>query len=68
MRVSQFASHLRIPQLKGNKEFDAIAHNRPKTIGKVHGTFAVGSRPLGVAFDGANIRVTNSESPTVSKL
>ena len=32
------------------------------------GTFAVGSFPLGVAFDGANIWVANNGSDTVSKL
>ncbi len=31
------------------------------------GTFPVGTRPLGVAFDGANIWVANSGSSTVSK-
>jgi hypothetical protein len=32
------------------------------------GTFAVGAGPEGVAFDGANIWVTNTFSNTVSKL
>ncbi len=31
-------------------------------------TFSVGSSPSGVAFDGANIRVTNNFSGTVTKL
>ena len=31
-------------------------------------TFAVGANPNGIAFDGANIWVTNSASNTVSKL
>jgi DNA-binding beta-propeller fold protein YncE len=32
------------------------------------GTFEVGNFPLDVAFDGANIWVTNNQSNTVSKL
>jgi len=32
------------------------------------GTFSVGSYPLGIAFDGANIWVTNTNSNTVNKL
>jgi DNA-binding beta-propeller fold protein YncE len=36
--------------------------------GKVLGTFGVGMSPGGVAFDGANIWVTNISSNTVSKL
>ncbi len=32
------------------------------------GTYVVGSNPMGVAFDGANILVTNSGSGTVSRL
>ena len=31
-------------------------------------TFNVGSHPYGVAFDGANIWVTNQDSGTVTKL
>jgi DNA-binding beta-propeller fold protein YncE len=36
--------------------------------GTVLGTFAVGSFPVGVAFDGANIWVASSGRNTVSKL
>jgi DNA-binding beta-propeller fold protein YncE len=36
--------------------------------GKDLGTFAVGSIPFGVAFDGANVWVANYNSNTVSKL
>jgi DNA-binding beta-propeller fold protein YncE len=36
--------------------------------GTVLGTFAVGAFPGGVAFDAANIWVTNEGSNTVSKL
>jgi DNA-binding beta-propeller fold protein YncE len=36
--------------------------------GKVLGTFAVGSRPTGIAFDGANMWVGNRSDGTVSKL
>ena len=36
--------------------------------GTVLGTFAVGTQPMGVAFDGANIWVTNDVSNTVTKL
>ena len=36
--------------------------------GAVLGTFGVGSAPLGLAFDGANIWVTNQNSNTVTKL
>jgi DNA-binding beta-propeller fold protein YncE len=32
------------------------------------GTFAAGTSPFGVAFDGANIWVANAGSNTVSKL
>jgi len=32
------------------------------------GTFTVGTEPIGVAFDGANIWVTNLSSANVSKL
>ena len=36
--------------------------------GKTLGTFQVGSAPLGIAFDGANIWTANSGDGTVSKL
>jgi DNA-binding beta-propeller fold protein YncE len=36
--------------------------------GKTLGTFTVGSKPVGVTFDGANIWVVNGGSNTVSKL
>src|SRR4029077_9623273 len=36
--------------------------------GKLLGTFAVGSDPLGIAFDGANIWVATRDDSTVSKL
>ena len=32
------------------------------------GTFSVGNYPIGIAFDGANIWVTNTNSNTVNKL
>jgi DNA-binding beta-propeller fold protein YncE len=35
--------------------------------GTVLGTFSTGTNPVGVAFDGANIWVTNGGSNTVSK-
>ncbi len=38
------------------------------TDGKVLGTFTVGSNPLGIAFDGANMWIANRSSGTVSKL
>jgi DNA-binding beta-propeller fold protein YncE len=31
------------------------------------GTFPVGTNPIGVAFDGANIWVTNSGNTTISR-
>ena len=40
----------------------------PASTGAVVGTYAVGSNPQGVAFDGSNIWVTNYGSSTVSKL
>jgi DNA-binding beta-propeller fold protein YncE len=42
--------------------------NLPASDGVVLGTFAVGTSPFGIAFDGANVWVTNSGSNTVSKL
>jgi len=36
--------------------------------GDVQGTFNVGDRPYGMAFDGANIWVANYGSNTVTKL
>jgi len=36
--------------------------------GTVLGTFSVGSQPIGVAFDGANIWVANQLSNNVTKL
>jgi len=38
------------------------------STGKVVGTFAVGTHPESVAFDGANIWVTGNNSGTVSKM
>jgi len=42
--------------------------NKLSVAGTILGTFAVGSVPIGVAFDGANIWVANSGSNTVTKL
>jgi DNA-binding beta-propeller fold protein YncE len=36
--------------------------------GKTLGTFTVGNGPLGLAYDGANIWVTNSGDSTVAKV
>jgi DNA-binding beta-propeller fold protein YncE len=36
--------------------------------GAVLGTFGAGSGPFGLAFDGANIWVTNTDGNSVSKL
>ncbi|MGC2424660.1 MAG: hypothetical protein WA666_09930 [Nitrospirota bacterium] len=36
--------------------------------GSLVGTYNVGSNPLGIAFDGANIWVTNEGSNTVSRI
>jgi DNA-binding beta-propeller fold protein YncE len=38
------------------------------STGIVTGTYPVGSQPLGICFDGANIWVANSGGTTVSKL
>ena len=38
------------------------------TNGTVLGTFAVGTNPSGIAFDGANLWVANEGSDTVTKL
>jgi hypothetical protein len=41
---------------------------RLKEDGSEAGTFKVGSQPIGIAYDGANIWVANNSSGTVSKL
>ena len=41
---------------------------RLKENGAVDGSFKVGSQPIGIAFDGANIWVANSSDNSVSKL
>jgi DNA-binding beta-propeller fold protein YncE len=38
------------------------------STGAVVGTYAVGSEPYGVAFDGTNIWVANSGSNSVTKI
>jgi DNA-binding beta-propeller fold protein YncE len=52
-----------------------VANNNGNNVSKLRasdgvnlGTFSVGSAPENVAFDGANIWVSNSVSNTVSKL
>jgi len=61
--------------LRKNKERALVWQDRGPTIrklrasdGDLQGTFNVGDRPNGVAFDGANIWVTNYNSDTVTKL
>jgi len=54
------------PNLKG--DMHAPVTKLSASSGAVVGTYPVGSGPVGVAFDGSNIWVTNGGSTTVTQI